>query len=84
MELRRSARHIEVRTDCSVLDAMLEAGLSPDYSCREGFCGACETRVLEGEVDHRDSVLTESERKANKSMMICVSRCKSQSLVLNV
>jgi tetrachlorobenzoquinone reductase len=83
LELRRSERHIEVRADCSVLDAMLEAGLSPDHSCREGLCGACETRVLAGDVEHRDSILTESERAANKSMMICVSRCRSNVLVLD-
>lgn len=83
VELRRSARRIEVRPGCSVLDAMLEAGLSPDHSCREGLCGACETRVLEGEVEHRDSILTESERAANKSMMVCVSRCHSEHLVLD-
>jgi len=83
VDVRRSGRRIEVRADCSVLDAMLEAGLSPDHSCREGLCGACETRVLAGEVDHRDSILTESERAANKSMMICVSRCRSELLVLD-
>ncbi len=83
VELRRSARRIVVRADCSVLDAMLEAGLSPEHSCREGLCGACETRVLDGEVEHRDSILTESERAANKSMMICVSRCRSEQLVLD-
>jgi len=83
LELRRSTRRIEVRADCSVLDAMLEAGLSPDHSCREGLCGACETRVLAGEVEHLDSILTESERAANKSMMICVSRCRSSVLVLD-
>ena len=66
-----------------VLDALLEAGLSPDHSCREGLCGACETRVLAGDVEHRDSILTESERAANKSMMICVSRCRSSVLVLD-
>lgn len=83
VELRRSARRIVVRADCSVLDAMLEAGLSPEHSCREGLCGACETRVLDGEVEHRDSILTESERAANRSMMICVSRCRSEQLVLD-
>jgi len=83
VELRRSARRIEVRPDCSVLDAMIDAGLSPEHSCREGLCGACETRVLEGAVDHRDSILTESERAANKSMMVCVSRARSPHLVLD-
>lgn len=83
LELRQSGREIPVSPDCSVLDAMLDAGLSPGFSCREGICGACETRVIDGDVDHRDSILTDSERAANKTMMICVSRCRSERLVLD-
>lgn len=83
VELRRSARTIEVRSGQSILDAMLACGLQPDHSCLEGLCGACETKVLDGEVDHRDSILTAEERRANKSMMICVSRCSAQRLVLD-
>ena len=45
-------------------------------SCHEGICGTCETVVLDGEVDHRDSVLTEDEKASNETMMICVSRCR--------
>lgn len=83
VEFRRSAQVIHVSAGGSILDAMLEAGLSPGHSCREGLCGACETKVLAGEVDHRDSILTAKERTANKSMMICVSRCRSTHLVLD-
>ena len=60
-----------------------EAGVDVPFSCEQGICGACETRVIDGDVDHRDSILTDSERAANKTMMICVSRCRSQRLVLD-
>ncbi len=83
VELRRSAKVIQVSAEQSILDAMLDNGLLPDHSCREGLCGACETKVLDGRVDHRDSILTDEERRASKSMMICVSRCSSQCLVLD-
>ena len=53
------------------------------HSCKEGICGACETKVLEGEVEHLDGILTQQEQAANKSMMICVSRCRSARLVLD-
>jgi tetrachlorobenzoquinone reductase len=62
----------------------MDAGIIPSYSCKEGICGACETKVLAGEVDHRDSILTQQERAANKSMMICVSGCRSNLLVLDL
>ncbi len=83
VELRRSAKVIQVSAGQSILDAMLDNGVLPDHSCREGLCGACETKVLDGQVDHRDSILTAEERRVNKSMMICVSRCRSQCLVLD-
>lgn len=83
VELRRSAKVIQVSAGQSILEAMLDNGLLPDHSCREGLCGACETKVLDGQVDHRDSILTAEERRANKSMMICVSRSGSQCLVLD-
>ncbi len=83
VELRRTAKIVQVSAGQSILDAMLECGLLPDHSCREGLCGECETKVLDGQVDHRDSILTAEERKANKSMMICVSRCSAQRLVLD-
>lgn len=84
VELRRSEKILEVPAGMSLLDALLKAGVSHDYSCREGVCGSCEVKVIDGEVDHRDSVLTKSEREANKSMMACVSGCKRGMLVLDI
>ncbi len=83
-ELARSKKSITVPAGKSLLDALLDAGLAVDHSCREGVCGACETKVLEGEPEHRDGVLSKSEKAANKSMMVCVSGCKGRRLVLDL
>jgi ferredoxin len=68
----------------SVLDAMEDAGVSIMSSCEEGVCGTCEAAVLSGEIDHRDSVLTERERAAGDKMMVCVSRARGPRLVLDL
>jgi tetrachlorobenzoquinone reductase len=79
-----SGRTIDVPRDKSVLRALAEAGIETPSSCEQGVCGTCETRVLEGEVDHRDSILSSSERAANASMMTCVSRARGRRLVLEI
>ena len=84
VELKKSGRSLSIEPGLNLLDVLLEAGCDIDYSCREGVCGSCETRVLEGEVDHRDGVLSKAERAANVSMMVCVSGCKSRRLVLDI
>lgn len=84
VELRRSGRVIQVTPEKSLLDTLLAAGIDVDHSCCEGICGSCETRVLAGEPDHRDSVLSPKERAENKVMMICVSGCKSDALTLDL
>ncbi|MEU9626646.1 PDR/VanB family oxidoreductase [Streptomyces luteogriseus] len=84
VELARSGRTLTVAPDVSVLDAVREAGIEVLYSCTEGTCGTCETDVLDGEPDHRDSVLTEAERAAGETMLICVSRCRGKRLVLDL
>jgi len=84
IELRRSGRKLQVGPDESILDAVLAAGVDTDHSCHEGMCGACETKVLEGDVEHRDSILTRQEQAASKTMMICVSRCRGGRLVLDL
>ena len=84
VELKKSNRVIQVKSGQSILDALLDSGLTPDHSCRDGICGACETKVLCGEVDHHDSILTKDERAANKSMMICVSHAKGDSITLDM
>ncbi|MEU9478265.1 PDR/VanB family oxidoreductase [Streptomyces sp. NPDC048191] len=82
--LARSGRAVTVPPDVSVLDAVRAAGVEVLYSCTEGTCGTCETDVLEGAPDHRDSVLSEEERSAGDTMMICVSRCRGARLVLDL
>jgi ferredoxin len=84
VELRDAGKTITVPPDRSVLEIVEEAGVFVASSCQEGTCGTCETRVLEGEVDHRDSLLSPSEQAANDVMFICVSRAKSARLVLDL
>ncbi|WP_367040241.1 PDR/VanB family oxidoreductase [Streptomyces sp. Je 1-332] len=84
VECRRSGVTLSVGEDTSVLQAAEAAGLSVNSSCQEGICGSCETRVLDGTPDHRDFLLSEAEHAANASMMICVSRCASGRLVLDL
>lgn len=84
VELAKSGRRLAVPAGARLLDVLLEAGVDVDYSCREGLCGACETRVLGGCPDHRDAVLTQSDKAANNVMMICVSGAKSGTLVLDL
>jgi ferredoxin-NADP reductase len=82
--LQRSGRTVRVPADRSVFDVVRDAGVSVLGSCLEGICGTCETTVIDGDVDHRDSVLDEDERASNEVMMICVSRCRSAKLVLDL
>lgn len=82
VELRRSGRTLTVPADSSVLAAVRAELPNTLYSCEQGFCGTCRQRVLEGEVDHRDELLTDAERGG--SMLICVSRARSERLVLDM
>lgn len=75
---------LRVGAGVSVLDTLDAAGLPMPSSCREGTCASCETAVLDGEIDHRDSVLSTTERESGKTMMICVSRAVSPLLVLDL
>lgn len=84
VRLARSGRILQVKPGNTILEAVLEAGIQADFSCTEGICGACETRVIEGTPEHRDSVLSEGERLANDRMMICCSGCKGASLTLDL
>ncbi|WP_329281548.1 PDR/VanB family oxidoreductase [Streptomyces sp. NBC_01451] len=84
VELARSGLTLTVPADRSVLETLEEAGIPVDFSCREGTCGTCETDVLDGRPDHRDSLLTEDERAAGDTMLICVSRSCGPRLVLDL
>ncbi len=82
--LAKSGKSFTIEPGKTILETLLDAGLPVPSSCLEGVCGTCETKVLEGVPDHRDVVLTESERKASKTMMICCSGSKSDKLVLDL
>ncbi|WP_290513041.1 PDR/VanB family oxidoreductase [Aeromicrobium sp.] len=82
--LAQSQVTLTVAPDESILDLVEQAGIVVLSSCAEGICGTCETPVLEGVPDHRDSVLDEDERGANDCMMICVSRACTPRLVLDL
>ncbi len=82
--LRRSNLTLTVLVGESILDTVESAGVGVMSSCGKGTCGTCETNVLEGVPDHRDSVLNEEERALNEFMMICCSRSKTPQLVLDL
>ncbi|MEP9317750.1 PDR/VanB family oxidoreductase [Pseudomonas sp. LABIM340] len=84
VELAQSQMELTVPADKSILDVLEEAGIMAPFSCREGLCRTCECRVLEGEVDHRDYVLSDEERDSNSVILQCVSRAKSAKLVLDI
>jgi ferredoxin-NADP reductase len=84
VELARSEMVLTVPGGRSVLEVVQEAGVSVLSSCTQGTCGTCETTVLDGVPEHRDSLLTADERAANDTMFICVSRSCSPRLVLEL
>lgn len=84
VELARSGVVVDVRPGVSVLDAVRAAGVDVLSSCRQGTCGTCETTVLAGRPDHRDSILADHERAAGDCMFPCVSRSCDDRLVLDL
>ena len=84
VRLARSELTLTVPADRSILDVVEESGVGVLSSCSEGTCGTCDTPVLAGEPDHRDSVLTAEEKAGNDCMMICVSRARTARLVLDL
>lgn len=84
VHLAQSDLTLTVQPDQSILDAVEQAGVDVLSSCAEGTCGTCETGVLGGVPDHRDSILDTEEREAGDCMMICVSRSCTTRLVLDL
>lgn len=82
--LARSKKEIAVPAGKTIMEVLEEHGIRVAHSCREGVCGTCETRVLEGIPDHKDNVLSPREQASNKMMMICCSGAKSERLVLDL
>ncbi len=82
--LERSRTEIVVAPGQTILRALIEHGIDVPYSCEQGVCGACETKVIEGIPDHRDMILTDDEKARGKTMMVCCSGAKSPKLVLDL
>jgi ferredoxin-NADP reductase len=84
VELKKSGKTFEITPDTNLHQQLIQRKINVPFSCEEGICGACETQVLEGIPDHRDMVLSSAEQASNRVMMVCVSGCKSERLVLNL
>jgi len=84
VRLARSDRELEVAADQTLLDALIEADIDPDYACKSGTCGTCAVKVLDGEPEHRDLALSEAERDQAALMCACVSRASGDRLVLDL
>lgn len=81
VEFEDESYHIPA--DRSIVEVLQENGIEVDTSCQEGICGTCILSVLEGTPEHRDSVLTKSEKAANETIAVCVSRSRTPKLVLD-
>jgi len=84
VELKDSGLLVKVPADQTLLSALRSANIDVQSDCGEGLCGSCEVKVLSGKVDHRDVVLTRSERDANQKMMACCSRAAGMKLILEL
>lgn len=84
IDLKRSGASLYVPPERSVLEVLEASGHEVPFSCREGLCGTCETPVCEGEPEHRDYVYPEAQRPQLRSMLVCVSRSRSERLVLDL
>jgi cytochrome P450/ferredoxin-NADP reductase len=84
VECSRSGVTVTVSAGTSMFDAVEAAGVEVLGSCMEGICGTCEADVIEGTPDHRDSVLSQSDRDRGDTIMTCVSRSLSKKLVLDL
>jgi vanillate O-demethylase ferredoxin subunit len=82
--LQRSGKTLHVEPGQTILDALVANKVNVPFSCMEGVCGTCETRVIEGRPDHRDAILTDEERARSETMMVCCSGSKSARLVLDL
>lgn len=84
VELEVSGLTLAVGADQTLAEAIEAAGIDLPTSCREGTCGTCETYVLEGDPDHRDSYLSAEERESGEVIMPCCSRSRTPRLVLDL
>ena len=82
--LAQSNQEIKVSPDRTLLEALEAAGIAANYSCRTGGCGACEVKVIEGEIEHLDSYYSTAEKAEQNRILTCVSRAKNKQLVIDI
>jgi vanillate O-demethylase ferredoxin subunit len=83
--LSRRRLTLTVPADKTILEVVRAAGIEADSSCESGICSTCETRLISGRADHRDEILSDAEKAANKKIMICCSRAQpGEKLVLDI
>jgi cytochrome P450/ferredoxin-NADP reductase len=80
--LKDSGITVSVASNQTLLQALQSAGVDVPCDCGEGLCGTCEVALVEGDVDHRDKVLSKAERVGSRRMMACCSRAMGQKIVL--
>jgi ferredoxin-NADP reductase len=84
VSIASTGQEVVVGADETLLAALRRSNVAAPYSCQQGFCGTCRTRVAAGAVDHRDSLLTEPER-AGGMMLVCISRAANgERLILDL
>lgn len=84
IELARSGTVLDVGADQTILEVLEQNNIDAAFSCEQGVCGTCVTRILDGAPDHRDSFLSERQKAAQNTLCLCVSRCAGQKLVLDL
>lgn len=82
--LAQSETEIKVPKDKTLLEALEAAGISPNYSCRAGGCGACEVKVIKGKINHLDNYYSPEEKAEQNKILTCISRAKSEQLVIDI
>jgi ferredoxin-NADP reductase len=84
VELKSTGQVVTVAASQTIIQALEQAGLDVLYDCQRGDCGICQCGVISGTPDHRDVILSDDEKASNRVMQICVSRAKSERLVLDL
>jgi ferredoxin len=84
VQLQKSGQTLQVSKDQSILKVLQDAGHDVPFSCSEGVCGTCLTRVVAGKPDHWDMYLTPEEQEKGDCIMVCCSRSQTARLVLDL
>ena len=82
LKLEQSNREIPVKANQSAAQALIAAGYSIDMKCSDGICGVCQCGLIDGDVEHRDYVLSNSQRE-NK-IILCQSRANKPGGVVTI